>query len=325
MRFHGLNLNLLAALQVLLAERNVSVAAQKLNLSQSSLSGMLSRLREHFGDQLLELSGRTMVRTPFADSLIEPLDVAMEHLERLTFSTASFTPSVSRRRFRIVTSDYMIQTLLPHAMALVTQAAPHVTLAFDLPAGQPGGPLNLSNVDLLLAPEHYARPPYVSEMFCEEDFVIVGWAGNPIMGKPLDAHTLRSLRHAGVQFPMSTDLAISGYSPSLAQVLLGRAGFAVNVAVGLPTFATAFAAVIGTDLVTVTHRRLAQALADRSQHIVQDLPIPLGPLREALIYHPLRSQDAGLNWLKGILRDALARADQTTADRVGNGTPPAIK
>jgi DNA-binding transcriptional LysR family regulator len=325
MRFHGLNLNLLAALQVLLAERNVSVAAQKLHLSQSSVSGMLSRLREHYGDQLLELSGRNMVRTPFADSLVEPLDIAMQHMERLTVTTASFTPSVSRRQFRIVTSDYMIQTLLPHAMSLIVEAAPHVTVAFDLPAGQPGGPLNLGNVDLMVAPEHYSKPPYVSELFCEEDFVLVGWAGNPILSKPLKPRTLRTLRHAGVQFPLSTDPSITGYSPSLAQVLLGNAGYEVDVAIGLPTFATAFAAIIGTDLITITHRRLANTLADRSHHIVQDLPIPLGPLREALIYHPLRSQDAGLIWLKGILREALGRADETLPSPLGGSLTPDLK
>ncbi len=319
MRFHGLNLNLLAALQVLLAERNVSVAAQKLNLSQSSVSGMLSRLREHYGDQLLELSGRNMIRTPFADSLVEPLDIAMAHVERLTVTTASFTPSVSRRHFRIVTSDYMIQTLLPHAMSLIVQAAPHATVAFDLPTGQSVGPLSLGNFDLLIAPEQYFRPPYVYELFCEEDFVLVGWAGNPILSKPLEAPTLRTLRHVGVQFPISTDPSITGYSPSLAQVLLGNAGYEVDVAIGLPTFATAFAAIIGTDLVTITHRRLANALADRSHHIVQELPIPLGPLREALIYHPLRSQDAGLIWLKGVLREALSRADQTSPSPLAEG------
>jgi LysR family nod box-dependent transcriptional activator len=266
-----------------------------------------------------------MVRTPFADSLVEPLEVAMEHIERLTVSTASFNPSLSRRRFRVVTSDYMIQTLLPYAMSQIAQAAPHVSIAFDLPTGQPGGPLNLGNADILLAPEHYCKPPYVSEFFCEEDFVIVGWAGNPTMSMPLDTRALATLRHAGVQFPVSTDPSITGYSPSLAQVLLGDAGYAVDVVIGLPTFATAFAAIIGTDLVTITHRRLANSLADPSQHIVQELPIALGTLREAMIYHPLRRQDAGLEWLKGILREALARADQTAPDTMEKGAAADFK
>ncbi|MCB1411264.1 MAG: LysR family transcriptional regulator, partial [Rhodobacteraceae bacterium] len=52
MRFKRLDLNLLAALDVLLTERNVSRAARKLFLSQSATSGALARLREYFDDDL---------------------------------------------------------------------------------------------------------------------------------------------------------------------------------------------------------------------------------------------------------------------------------
>jgi len=40
MRFHGLDLNLLVALDALLTHQNVTRAAEQLNLSQSALSGM---------------------------------------------------------------------------------------------------------------------------------------------------------------------------------------------------------------------------------------------------------------------------------------------
>src|SRR5262249_44145509 len=49
MRFHGLDLNLLVALDALLTHQNVTRAAEQLNLSQSALSGALARLRETRG------------------------------------------------------------------------------------------------------------------------------------------------------------------------------------------------------------------------------------------------------------------------------------
>ena len=42
MRFHGLDLNLLVALDALLTHQNVTRAAEQLNLSQSALSGALA-------------------------------------------------------------------------------------------------------------------------------------------------------------------------------------------------------------------------------------------------------------------------------------------
>ncbi len=310
MRFQGLNLNLLTALQVLLTECSVSVAARKLHLSQSAMSGNLARLREHYGDPILEISGRQLVRTPFGESLMEPLNLTMEHIERLAAATASFAPETSTRRFSVVTSDYMIQTLLPHAMSVITTVAPFVSIEFELPSGRPGVLLNKGNVDIIIAPEGYTGAPFISEPFCVEDFVIVGWTGNPHIPKRLSLQSLADMRHVGVQFPISTDLSISGHSPSFAQVSLNNAGCHFEVAVAVPTFATAFSAVIGTNLITITHRRLANVLADPAVHVIRELPVKLDPLRETLVYHPLRNQDAGLIWLKGILRDALVKADE---------------
>lgn len=73
MRFHELDLNLLVALDALLTHRNVTRAAEQLNLSQSALSGALARLREHFDDELVVQIGRRMEPTPLARTLAEPL------------------------------------------------------------------------------------------------------------------------------------------------------------------------------------------------------------------------------------------------------------
>ena len=50
---HRLDLNLLRTLDVLLSENNVTRAAQRLNLSQPSVSIQLARLRDIFADPLL--------------------------------------------------------------------------------------------------------------------------------------------------------------------------------------------------------------------------------------------------------------------------------
>ena len=51
--FSRLDLNLLMTLDVLLAEHNVTRAAQRLNLSQPSISVQLAKLRDFFDDPLL--------------------------------------------------------------------------------------------------------------------------------------------------------------------------------------------------------------------------------------------------------------------------------
>jgi LysR family nod box-dependent transcriptional activator len=73
MDLHLFDLNLLVALDALLSERNVTRAGNRLNLSQSAMSGALARLRHYFHDELLVPVGRQMALTPVADGLVEPV------------------------------------------------------------------------------------------------------------------------------------------------------------------------------------------------------------------------------------------------------------
>ena len=65
----NVDLNLLASLDVLLTERNVTKAARRLGLSPSAMSRTLSRLRVAIGDQLLVQAGRTLVPTLYAEQI----------------------------------------------------------------------------------------------------------------------------------------------------------------------------------------------------------------------------------------------------------------
>src|SRR5436190_16793542 len=65
------DLNLLLALNALLAEGGVTGAARRLGLSPSAMSRTLARLRSATGDPLLVRAGRGLVPTPYAVELRE--------------------------------------------------------------------------------------------------------------------------------------------------------------------------------------------------------------------------------------------------------------
>ncbi|RYE81151.1 MAG: LysR family transcriptional regulator, partial [Oxalobacteraceae bacterium] len=73
MRFNRLDLNLLVALDALLDEKKTTAAAQRLNVSQSAISGMLARLRLYFDDELLVPVGRKLELTPLGRDLADPV------------------------------------------------------------------------------------------------------------------------------------------------------------------------------------------------------------------------------------------------------------
>ena len=69
----GMDLNLLVTLEALLAEQNVTKAANRLHLSQPAVSAQLSRLRDLFDDPLLIPAQRGMTPTAKALELLDPL------------------------------------------------------------------------------------------------------------------------------------------------------------------------------------------------------------------------------------------------------------
>ena len=151
LRLKGFDLNQLICLEALLAERNVTRAAQRVHLSQSAMSTILGQLRVHFEDELLVRSGRQLVLTPFAKLLIAPLSDLMSQAR----SFASLEPDLGTlnvdRELKIVASDYSMTTFLADAIKRIGQQMPN--LRFDiLPlTSQSSSLLEAGEIDLLLA------------------------------------------------------------------------------------------------------------------------------------------------------------------------------
>jgi hypothetical protein len=100
------DLNLLLALEALLAERNVTRAAARLNLSQPALSAQLRRLREIFGDPLLVPARRGGIPTQRALELQAPLREALKALRYVVAGRQQFDPSTAEFAVAIAASDY---------------------------------------------------------------------------------------------------------------------------------------------------------------------------------------------------------------------------
>ena len=128
MHFQKLDLNLLVALDALIEERSVSRAADRLNLSQSAMSSALSRLREYFGDELLVPVGRRMEPTALALNLAPAIREILQRIRVTIQARPSFDPATAERRFRVMTSDYLVEVLLADVLRELADTAPGIQM-----------------------------------------------------------------------------------------------------------------------------------------------------------------------------------------------------
>src|SRR5215510_5184794 len=102
----GIDLNLLIVLDALLDERSVTRAAARLGYTQPTISGMLKRLRDLFGDPLFVRTQRGLLPTPHAQALAAPLKQLLADGQRLVAREA-FDPTSSEATFIVSSNDYM--------------------------------------------------------------------------------------------------------------------------------------------------------------------------------------------------------------------------
>src|ERR1700742_1685626 len=95
------DLNLLVVFDVLMTERSVTRAAERLGRTQSAVSHSLSRLREQFGDVLLVKSGVRMQPPALALDLIEQARPMLGVIQRVLSPQHVFDAATARRTFRV--------------------------------------------------------------------------------------------------------------------------------------------------------------------------------------------------------------------------------
>lgn len=296
MRFKGLDLNLLVALDALLTDKNVSAAARRIHLSQPAMSGALARLRAHFDDDLLIQVRRRMVLTPFAESIAEPIRNLMAHIDKTLGVEKGFDPQTSQRTFTLAASDHIGEELFTRVVQKVAALAPQVVLDISLPRG--GELLESGEIDLQIIMPNFISPQHPAELLYEEDHVVVGWSGNAALQRPLTLETFLELGHVVHRLGADRRLAFAEMEMN-QRVPLRR------VEVFAPTFVAVPRLLVNTNRIAVAHKRFAEMAAQNLPLVTQPLPFDLPKMRVMIQHHSLKASDNGLMWLKEVIRSCV--------------------
>ncbi|BCW05938.1 LysR family transcriptional regulator [Arthrobacter sp. NtRootA1] len=294
----GIDLNLVPLLQVLLEVRNVSRAAEQLQISQPAASTGLARLRRHFDDELLLRVGRKYELTPFARSLVPLVDETMQQIRLMSGARSRFDPTSTERAFRIVASGYSSTLLIGPIRRILREEAPHVSIEF-VPLGSITPELaQFSRFDLLVAPADYGMPGSSRHLF-RDSFVAMVSADNPVANEVLTLAELASLPHVvgrigeGIRTP--------------ADLLFDQHGLKRNLVASAAGFNSLPLIIEGTDLIAL----VPQMLATKAQHVgIRTLKLPLEDevyLVESMFWHPAQTDDPANTWLRSVVQRSAAQ------------------
>lgn len=293
MRFEGLDLNLLVALEVLLDCRSTTETARRLNLSQPTISAALGRLRDYFDDELLMNVGRDMVPTAKGEEL-RPVVIDLLNLARFRIVRAEeFNPATSQRRFRILCSDFAFDVLVSRAIARASEVAPGVT--FEIRQTGPEGTrmFQKGDIDLMITVQDYHLEEHPIEAVFEDLDALICWNE----GKFANGVNEKQFLEASFAVPVFGE----EQRPAISDLDFRRNGIQLDVGVQVSSFSALPRAIVGTDRIAVMHRSHAELYKDSYPINVHPLPVNGPGIQEVMQWHRLRQNDTGIKWLRQLL------------------------
>lgn len=292
----GIDLNLLVVLDALLAERHVSRAALRLNMSQPAVSHALGRLRLLFDDPLLIRRDGQLVASARALAIAPALTEALRQV-RQVLGPGGFAPATEKRTFRLAMSDYGSAVVLPGLLNILRRDAPGIDVVITQSSREAMLGLILDgDCDLALGvfPELPRRVE--AERLFVEDFACL--ADRAVMGRHdrLDLGAYLARPHVLVAMKDEADTEID--------IALRGIGHFRRIAVTLPHWGNAPRLIRGTDLV-LTVARKALALHERDPALaIFEPPFSIPPFPFVQVWHERRSGDPAHLWLRNAVAGA---------------------
>jgi len=291
------DLNLLASLDALLVEKNVTRAAQKMHVTQSTMSGILRRLRDQFDDELLVRIGRRYELSSFAQSLATSVRQTILQIDSTISAKPLFDPKQDRRRFRIMASDYNTVVYLSAVFRRVRRQAPHLSYNI-VPINSPLDHIRDGTVEMCVTGNPYAHEQALADHLLRSDtlfsevYCCVVDKAHPLRGT-VTLDQLFEFPHVMAQF-----LGVTMQTGEL-RARIRRDGSSPSVSV--PSFHVIPSLVCGTNTIGILPNRMLRVAPERSRLRKLDVAFEMPRFTEHLIWHSRFTYDAAFSWLRGIM------------------------
>ena len=291
-----LDLNLLIALDVLIAEASVTKAAEKLNLSQSAMSYSLKKLRAILNDDLLIRTSRDMEVTPYAREISDRVRQILVEIQATLLAKDNFDPATTPETFKIAMSDYAEATIGVNLIQqIATQASGIKIRVNNLEKETVMDDLDGNRLDLVINPLLNLKSWHVSQDLYREEFVCVFRGDNMIDEISLADYIERS----HILVSMKDDFQGEGDRILERQQKSRRVIWSTSHFMAVPFLLNNF------DCVALLPRRMAQQCAKSMNLKILPPPIPLEDFTVSMVWHQRNTNNLAHQWLRQQIIEAV--------------------
>lgn len=294
-----MDLNLLKTFDVLMQERHVSRAARRLALTQASTSNALDRLRQAFGDRVLERQGNQMAPTRLALDLWPHVQTALLSLDQGLRVLEEFDPRSHRHQFRIGIDEYSLHILGVEILRQFHDQAPNMRLTFEPATFQNNDESLLQGkYDLLIGPVWQETHGFERQILLSESFSGLVAKDHPFPNK-VDLDTYIDHPHILI--------SPRGIVPGNVDAGLAALGKERVIAFSTPYYANAPEFLSCTNAILNLGTRLAVKMAKLHNLRLFDIPLNVPGFEIAMVWNKRNSPSKAHSWLRQLIKNC---ADQ---------------
>ena len=295
------DLNLIEALDALLAENSVTKAAARLHTSAPAMSRALARLRRAFDDPLLVRAGRDLVPTPRALELRGEVHAVALRARALFAPSDAADPRTAVRMFNLQVTDMLSAMFIPSLLDDLRVQAPGISLRLRPESLEDTPALREGSVDLEIGIISPGDPEIRSADLVTETLVGVVRPDNPLAREKVVTPR---------RFAAADHVAVSrrGRAHGPIDEQLAELGLRRRVVAVVQSFASALFLVRETDVVCVAPARLGQSMLDALGLQTFPIPLTLPALTIGMAWHPRNDHDRTHQLLRERTRHIMAKA-----------------
>ena len=291
MNISGFDLNLLVVFDAVLAEGNISRAADRLGLSQPAVSNALARLRKATGDRLFVRLGQGVAPTPYAARIAGPVRQALATIRVSLSENQGFDPATSDRAFALYLTDLGEAFFLPRLLARLSRVAPEVRIrTLPMPQEAAAGVLRSGEVDLAVGSLPDLQAGFYQQRLFREHYVCIAGTGHPEIGTRLSARRFAAARHAIV--------TPAGTGHGVIERTLVAHGLEDRIVLRVQNFLVLPSIVATTDLVALVPHSVGSQLSRHNDVRLLPVPIPIPSFDVKQCWHERFHEDPGNRWLR---------------------------